>query len=95
MTMKFGKISLLLLGFSVFCYAVVLILFFLCCCVYVIVHFLRFVFVDGYQIAVPETCPAANVGKCGDPDDWEGEFFPGISKIKYEVNFLFEFFLFL
>ncbi|GMP36334.1 hypothetical protein CsSME_00008493 [Camellia sinensis var. sinensis] len=32
--------------------------------------------------ASPQTCPA-NIGKgCG--DDWEGEFFPGIPKIKYE-----------
>ncbi|KAF5956629.1 hypothetical protein HYC85_003854 [Camellia sinensis] len=32
--------------------------------------------------ASPQTCPA-DIGKgCG--DDWEGEFFPGIPKIKYE-----------
>ncbi|XP_047320051.1 xylose isomerase isoform X1 [Impatiens glandulifera] len=29
----------------------------------------------------PPTCPADNDSKCG---DWEGEFFPGIPKIKYE-----------
>ncbi|KAJ8439559.1 hypothetical protein Cgig2_024146 [Carnegiea gigantea] len=30
----------------------------------------------------PPTCPAEGVG-CGE-DEWEGEFFPGIPKIKYE-----------
>nr|CAD1833330.1 unnamed protein product [Ananas comosus var. bracteatus] len=32
------------------------------------------------------TCPANLEAKCGDgsTDDWEGEFFPGIKKIKYE-----------
>ncbi|KAL7224144.1 hypothetical protein ACSBR1_025580 [Camellia fascicularis] len=33
-------------------------------------------------VASPQTC-AANIGK-GYGDDWEGEFFPGIPKIKYE-----------
>ncbi|PKI79542.1 hypothetical protein CRG98_000017 [Punica granatum] len=33
---------------------------------------------------VPETCPADIDSKCGDKDDWEGEFFPDIPKIKYE-----------
>lgn len=41
---------------------------------------------DGKQIAAPETCPAKDVGNCGDSDDWEGEFFPDIPKIKYEVD---------
>ncbi|XP_057750552.1 xylose isomerase-like isoform X2 [Arachis stenosperma] len=34
-------------------------------------------------IGESQTCPAENVGKCDD-SDWEGEFFPGINKIKYE-----------
>ena len=40
------------------------------------------------KIAAQETCPADLDAKCGDgaSDDWEGEFFPGISKIKYEVR---------
>lgn len=39
------------------------------------------------QIAeIPKTCPANREVKC-DGDGWEGEFFPGISKIKYEVIF--------
>ena len=38
--------------------------------------------------AQPHTCPADNLGDCGDSDDWEGEFFPGITKIKYEVDLL-------
>ncbi|RVW20301.1 Xylose isomerase [Vitis vinifera] len=33
----------------------------------------------------PQTCPADDVSsKCGASDEWEGEFFPGIPKIKYE-----------
>lgn len=37
-------------------------------------------------IASSQTCPADISAKCGDDssDGWEGEFFPGISKIKYE-----------
>ncbi|KAK8946408.1 Xylose isomerase [Platanthera zijinensis] len=37
-------------------------------------------------IASPQTCPANINTNCGDSssDEWEGEFFPGISKIKYE-----------
>ncbi|KAK7329832.1 hypothetical protein VNO77_24012 [Canavalia gladiata] len=35
-------------------------------------------------IGAPGTCPANDVDKCGDSDGWEGEFFPGIPKIKYE-----------
>lgn len=37
-------------------------------------------------IALPQTCPADINVNCGDSssDGWEGEFFPGISKIKYE-----------
>ncbi|KAI0510394.1 hypothetical protein KFK09_010995 [Dendrobium nobile] len=37
-------------------------------------------------IASSQTCPADISAKCGDDssDEWEGEFFPGISKIKYE-----------
>ncbi|KAJ0091624.1 hypothetical protein Patl1_14348 [Pistacia atlantica] len=35
--------------------------------------------------AAPSTCPADNLGsKCDESDDWKGEFFPGIPKIKYE-----------
>uniref|UniRef100_M8AYY4 Xylose isomerase n=1 Tax=Aegilops tauschii TaxID=37682 RepID=M8AYY4_AEGTA len=37
-------------------------------------------------IAAQETCPADIDAKCGDAasDGWEGEFFPGITKIRYE-----------
>jgi xylose isomerase len=40
------------------------------------------------QIATQQTCPADLDSKCGDAasGDWEGEFFPGIPKIKYEVR---------
>ncbi|KAL7193317.1 hypothetical protein ACSBR2_025013 [Camellia fascicularis] len=38
--------------------------------------------VEQLIVASPQTC-AANIGK-GYGDDWEGEFFPGIPKIKYE-----------
>ncbi|KAK8677427.1 hypothetical protein V6N13_142965 [Hibiscus sabdariffa] len=34
--------------------------------------------------AVPETCPADLGEKCGEDGEWEGEFFPGVPKIKYE-----------
>ncbi|XVF24410.1 hypothetical protein REPUB_Repub13aG0125500 [Reevesia pubescens] len=34
--------------------------------------------------AAPQTCPADLGGKCAEDGDWEGEFFPGIPKIKYE-----------
>ncbi|RWR75343.1 xylose isomerase isoform X1 [Cinnamomum micranthum f. kanehirae] len=36
--------------------------------------------------ASPKTCPADLATECkdGDSDGWEGEFFPGIPKIKYE-----------
>ena len=36
--------------------------------------------------ADPQTCPADSGGKCSGPDDWEGEFFPEIPHIKYEVS---------
>ncbi|KAL2928941.1 Xylose isomerase [Bienertia sinuspersici] len=39
-----------------------------------------------FSVAVavgPPTCPAENSGGCGD-DEWQGEFFPEIPKIKYE-----------
>lgn len=51
--------------------------------------FYVFIF-HGMQIAAPETCPANDLGKCGDSDEWKGEFFPGISKIKYEVDLIME-----
>nr|ACG42142.1 xylose isomerase [Zea mays] len=37
-------------------------------------------------VAAQQTCPADLDSKCdgGAPDDWEGEFFPGVPKIKYE-----------
>lgn len=40
------------------------------------------------QIAVgPPTCPAdVSSGCASDADEWEGEFFPGIPKIKFEVG---------
>ncbi|CAN1808309.1 Xylose isomerase [Linum perenne] len=34
--------------------------------------------------APPQTCAANLEGGCGDSDEWKGEFFPGIPKIKYE-----------
>ena len=38
------------------------------------------------QIANPPTCDA-NLGEaCSDSSEWQGEFFPGIPKIKYEVG---------
>lgn len=40
---------------------------------------------DGMKAGAPQTCPADNGGKCDGSDGWEGEFFPGIPKIKYEV----------
>ncbi|KHN34792.1 Xylose isomerase [Glycine soja] len=36
------------------------------------------------MIGAPQTCAANDADKCGDSDEWEGEFFPGIPKIKYE-----------
>ncbi|KAB2600195.1 xylose isomerase-like [Pyrus ussuriensis x Pyrus communis] len=37
-------------------------------------------------IADSPTCPASDLGSgCSDSDEWEGEFFPGIPKIKYEM----------
>ncbi|KAG4959068.1 hypothetical protein JHK87_035701 [Glycine soja] len=42
-------------------------------------------FVTAQQIGAPQTCAANDADKCGDSDEWEGEFFPGIPKIKYEV----------
>ena len=49
---------------------------------------LVFDFINLVQIASnPQTCPADDVSsKCGDSDEWQGEFFPGITKIKYEVR---------
>ncbi|KAI5557090.1 hypothetical protein BDE02_18G078600 [Populus trichocarpa] len=38
----------------------------------------------GVFAAGPPTCPADLGGKCSDSGEWEGEFFPGIPKIKYE-----------
>ncbi|XP_021895242.1 xylose isomerase-like isoform X2 [Carica papaya] len=35
-------------------------------------------------LAAPPTCPSDFAGQCGASDEWEGEFFPGVSKIKYE-----------
>lgn len=36
--------------------------------------------------AAPPTCPADIGSDCGgDSGEWDGEFFPGIPKIKYEV----------
>ena len=33
----------------------------------------------------PQSCPADDVSsKFGDSDEWQGEFFSGITKIKYE-----------
>lgn len=38
----------------------------------------------------PQTCAANLEAKCdgGSSDGWKGEFFPGISKIKYEVMYI-------
>ncbi|KAJ6759308.1 hypothetical protein OIU74_025893 [Salix koriyanagi] len=38
----------------------------------------------GVFAAGPPTCPADLGGKCSGSGEWEGEFFPGIPKIKYE-----------
>ena len=38
------------------------------------------------QNAAPQTCPADLGGKCAEDGEWEGEFFPGIPNIKYEVK---------
>lgn len=39
--------------------------------------------------AAPPTCPADTGSGCGsDSGEWDGEFFPGIPKIKYEVIIL-------
>ncbi|KAI5348806.1 hypothetical protein L3X38_001693 [Prunus dulcis] len=36
-------------------------------------------------IAGPQTCPASDLESgCSDSEEWKGEFFPGIPKIKYE-----------
>ncbi|KAJ0985003.1 hypothetical protein J5N97_003359 [Dioscorea zingiberensis] len=39
-----------------------------------------------YAYGIPQTCPADLVEGCSavSDDDWKGEFFPGIPKIKYE-----------
>ncbi|KAI9184900.1 hypothetical protein LWI28_002302 [Acer negundo] len=37
------------------------------------------------KIASPQTCPADLSTKCADSGEWEGEFFPGIPTIKYEI----------
>lgn len=37
------------------------------------------------QIADSHTCPADLNSECSHSGDWEGDFFPGIPKIKYEV----------
>lgn len=39
-----------------------------------------------FQVAEPQTCPADVASKCADNEEWEGEFFPSIPKIKYEVK---------
>ena len=46
---------------------------------------MHFILFDGEQNADSQTCTASNAGKSGDSDGWEGEFFAGIPKIKYEV----------
>lgn len=33
----------------------------------------------------PQSCPADIVAECTDSGEWEGEFFPEINKINYEV----------
>lgn len=38
--------------------------------------------------AESQTCPADLGGKCSDSDEWQGEFFPGIPQIKYEVTII-------
>lgn len=38
------------------------------------------------QIANPPTCPADLGKECSDSGEWDGEFFPGIPNIKYEVG---------
>ncbi|CAN6896101.1 unnamed protein product, partial [Brassica oleracea var. botrytis] len=36
--------------------------------------------------ADPQTCPAESGAKCSGSGEWEGEFFPDIPHIKYEVS---------
>ncbi|KAI9117592.1 hypothetical protein K1719_011758 [Acacia pycnantha] len=50
-----------------------------------LLRFCLHVFSNAVISAQPQTCPAENVGECGDSDGWEGEFFPAIPTIKYEV----------
>ncbi|CAD5335167.1 unnamed protein product [Arabidopsis thaliana] len=45
---------------------------------------LCFIAASSLVSADPPTCPADLGGKCCDSDDWQGDFFPEIPKIKYE-----------
>jgi xylose isomerase len=45
---------------------------------------LCFIAASSLVSADPPTCPADLGGKCSDSDDWQGDFFPEIPKIKYE-----------
>lgn len=53
--------------------------------IYVLI-LLSFHYIAMQFAAGPPTCPADLGGKCSDSGEWEGEFFPGIPKIKYEVK---------
>ena len=88
MKMKAAKTLLLLSCLIVLSYALVkqlpsLFLFMFGFGYDMVIHLLLFAY---EQIAAPQICPADNGAKCSDLDGWEGEFFPGIPKIKYEVN---------
>lgn len=101
MKMKAGKIFLLLLCLNVITVGVVKKLAFVFCSLHLFffwinitalyLYFCKFIILfwvgsSCLQIANPPTCDA-NLGEdCGDSSEWQGEFFPGIPKIKYEVG---------
>ncbi|VVA37183.1 PREDICTED: xylose isomerase, partial [Prunus dulcis] len=51
----------------------------------ILLHLLCLNVVTFGVIAGPQTCPASDLESgCSDSEEWKGEFFPGIPKIKYE-----------
>ena len=92
MKMKAGKIFLLLLCLNVITIGVVKKLPFVFCSLHLCIFFFFGQILQLcpcillIQIANPPTCDA-NLGEaCSDSSEWQGEFFPGIPKIKYEVG---------
>lgn len=108
MKMKAGRILLLLLCLSVVTFGVVkkssstynIFLY-----IYVYIFCLNIISTRNFfllssllftQIAGPQTCPASDLESgCSDSEEWRGEFFPGIPKIKYEVERLMKHFSYL